>query len=72
MKSAREAARAENSLLKQKQGFANSDLLVVDYENRKEKIGEMRLRMNELMERHSLLVTTTRDFRMEAGAAGGD
>ena len=65
LKSARESVRSENALLKQKQGFANSDLLVVDYENRKEKMAEMRARMIELKERHALLVSTTRDFQVE-------
>jgi len=65
LKAARESVRAENALLKQKQGFANSDLLVVDYETRKEKMEEMMARMTELKERHALLVATTKDFQVE-------
>jgi len=55
LKREREVVRNENVALKQKQGFANSTLLVVDFETRKTKLQETRSQLAELMERHEIL-----------------
>ena len=57
LKREREQIRCENQSLKQKQGFANSDLLVVDYENRKQGLVGLHAQLAELKERHEILCT---------------
>jgi chromosome segregation ATPase len=59
LKREREIVRNENAVLKQKQGFANSTLLVVDFETRKTKLQEARSQLAELMERHEILLAVT-------------
>lgn len=51
----REALRAENAGLRQKQGFTNSDLLVVDFEQRKQELQSIRDEIGELKQRYQLL-----------------
>ncbi|KAJ1455892.1 hypothetical protein M885DRAFT_518760 [Pelagophyceae sp. CCMP2097] len=51
----RDALRLDTAALKQQQGFANSDLLVVDYERRKVDLGRATQHIAELRERHALL-----------------
>lgn len=58
MKREREIVRGGNVTLKQRQGFANSSLLVVDYETRKQKLAGARAQLAELQERHSILEDT--------------
>mmetsp|Transcript_17132 Transcript_17132/g.44529 ORF Transcript_17132/g.44529 Transcript_17132/m.44529 type:complete len:938 (+) Transcript_17132:131-2944(+) len=53
----KEALRAENAALKQKQGFTNSDLLVVDFESRKQELISMREKIADLKQRYSLLAS---------------
>ena len=47
-KQVREALRAENALLKQKQGFIGSDLLVGDFEGRKSTLVEVQAKLEGL------------------------
>mmetsp|Transcript_1726 Transcript_1726/g.3299 ORF Transcript_1726/g.3299 Transcript_1726/m.3299 type:complete len:583 (+) Transcript_1726:5108-6856(+) len=58
LKREREIVRGGNVALKQKQGFANSSLLVVDYETRKQKLVAAKAQLAELMERHAILEDT--------------
>ncbi|GMH59272.1 hypothetical protein TrRE_jg2561, partial [Triparma retinervis] len=58
LKRDRDSARAGNLALKQRQGFANSSLLVVDYETRKQKLVAAGAQLAELMERHAILEDT--------------
>ena len=51
----REDLRTENVALRQKQGFTNSDLLVVDFEQRKQELVVMRDKIGELRQRYQLL-----------------
>lgn len=51
MKHARDEARNENSILKQKQGFIGSDLLVSDFENRKGDIDVLRSKVESLKQK---------------------
>lgn len=64
LKRERELIRASNVILKQKQGFANSSLLVVDFDTRKQKLMAAKAQLAELMERHAILEDTIQ-------AAGG-
>merc|ERR1711988_1859692 len=48
----RDQLRADNSSLRQKQGFVNSDLLVQDFEQRKVDMTQMHTRLVELKDRH--------------------
>ena len=49
----RDAKRTDNAALRQQQGFANSGLLVQDFEQRKLEMGQLRSRLKELRERHA-------------------
>ena len=51
----RDRLRAENATLKQKQGFVGSDLLVSDYEKRKNEIQKSEAQLAELKDRHKKL-----------------
>jgi chromosome segregation ATPase len=51
----RDQLRAENKELRAKQGFATSDLLLVDYENRCNKVEQLKAATNELKERYGIL-----------------
>mmetsp|Transcript_10256 Transcript_10256/g.16979 ORF Transcript_10256/g.16979 Transcript_10256/m.16979 type:complete len:273 (+) Transcript_10256:560-1378(+) len=51
----RDALRAEAAALRDRQGFTNSDLLVVDFEQRKLDIKQLQDKIAELKERHGLL-----------------
>jgi len=55
-KKERDALRGENHAMKQRQGFTNSDLLVVDFEQRKLDLKQIQDKIAELKERHHLLV----------------
>ena len=61
----REALRTENVALKAKQGFANSDLLVMDYENRKQALVAIRDRINEVKDKYMNLATFVKDTGLE-------
>jgi hypothetical protein len=61
----REALRAENVALKAKQGFANSDLLVMDYENRKQEITAIRDRISEVKDKYMNLTSFVKDTGLE-------
>jgi len=50
-KHARDEARNENTILKQKQGFIGSDLLVSDFENRKGDLEVLRAKVEQLKTR---------------------
>eukprot|EP00937_MAST-01D_sp_MAST-1D-sp2_P005888 g5888.t1 len=52
LKRDRDGARTENATLRQKQGFANSGLLVKDFDQRKVEMNQLRSRLAELRERH--------------------
>jgi hypothetical protein len=58
LKRERESVRVSNAALKQRRGFANSNLLVVDYETRKQKLVAAKAQLAELMERHGILEDT--------------
>ena len=52
----RDSIRHDNKHLKAKQGFASSDLLLVDFEQRSSKVEEMRAKVAELKARYSMLM----------------
>ena len=54
-KQERDALRAEALSAKQRQGFANNDLLVVDFERRKGDVARTEQKISELKERYALL-----------------
>jgi hypothetical protein len=67
----REVVRKENAILRQKQGFANSTLLVVDYATRKTKLQETRSQLAELMERYDILMTMAQGAGGNSQTSGG-
>ena len=54
-KTERESLKADNAGLRQRQGFANNDLLVIDFEKRKSELQRVEQKIAELRERYSLL-----------------
>merc|ERR1711871_1570529 len=50
-----DAKRGDNAGLRAEQGFANSGLLVQDFEQRKVEMNQLRSRLTELRERHAEL-----------------
>ncbi len=52
----RDAIRAENAELRAKQGFASSDLLLVDYDKRRSKVEQLRASIAELKDRYNILM----------------
>ena len=56
----REAMRAKNETLRQKQGFVSSDLLVRDYTKRNETLKELRKKVKSLQEKYDALVEMAR------------
>ena len=66
-KKERDRLRSENSNLKQNQGFASSDLLVVDFEQRKNKLEAMRTNLAELKDQHRVLLTQAKTFEEVMG-----
>merc|ERR1719181_861443 len=70
----RELLRLENAGMRQKQGFANSDLLVLDFEQRKQQLQRMHETIADLRERYQLLtsqVETAQARARESAAALG-
>ena len=70
----REVLRAENATMKQGQGFTNSDLLVVDFEQRKQQLQRMHETIADLRERYELLnsqVETAQARARESAASLG-
>ena len=70
----REVLRAENAQMKQGQGFTNSDLLVVDFEQRKQQLQRMHETIADLRERYELLnsqVETAQARARESAASLG-
>eukprot|EP01035_Chromulina_nebulosa_P029004 gene29004-38374_t len=55
-KLSRDAIKLEN---KAKQGFATSDLLLMDYEKRTQRVETLRTTLNELKERYTILLQQT-------------
>lgn len=51
----RDAIRGETQELKAQQGFATSDLLLLDYEKRRRKVDELHASVNELKARYKIL-----------------
>jgi hypothetical protein len=60
----RDSLRGDNSNLKQKQGFVNSDLLVQDFEQRKVDMTQMHTRLIELKDRHESLTVQMQEIQM--------
>jgi len=54
-KTERESLKADNAGLRQRQGFANNDLLVIDFEKRKTELTRTEQKISELKERYGLL-----------------
>lgn len=52
----RDAIRMENGELKAKQGFASSDLLLADFERRRNRLDQLRANVAELKDRYGILV----------------
>ncbi|CAM9330673.1 unnamed protein product, partial [Discosporangium mesarthrocarpum] len=52
----RDALRSEVVSLKQSQGFANSDLLVMDFEHRKSEMKKLQNKLEDMCVKHDLLV----------------
>jgi len=67
----RDSIRSENKELKAKQGFASSDLLLVDYEKRSIKVDEMRAKVSELKDRYQLLMNLVNKATKNKGLIGG-
>jgi len=63
-KKERDRWRAANSNLKQNQGFASSDLLVADFEQRKLKLDFMKANLAELKDQHRILINETKSFEI--------
>ena len=61
----REALRSANVALKAKQGFANSDLLVMDYENRKQELNIIREKIHEVQDKYTNLAAFVKDTGLE-------
>lgn len=61
----REALRSANVALKAKQGFANSDLLVMDYENRKQELSIIREKIHEVQDKYTNLAAFVKDTGLE-------
>eukprot|EP01083_Nonionella_stella_P213824 770866_1 len=57
-KRVRDKVRRENSFLKEKQGFVGSDLLMVDFEDRKEKLRKLEDHFEYLKDHHRKLSRT--------------
>ena len=68
LKAERDSLRASNLKRKQAQGFANSDLLIMDYEKKKAELEVLHQRIDELKHRHAMLVAQ-RNHRRSARAA---
>lgn len=65
----RDTLRAEIKDLRTKQGFANSDLLLIDYESRVNKVEELKAATCELKERYTLLANQVTKANMIFGSA---
>jgi histone deacetylase 6 len=63
----RDTLRGENKEFKAKQGFASSDLLLVDYEKRKYQTTEMHASITELKNRYDLLA---KQMQYSTGSGG--
>ena len=68
MKKERDAVKGDNKELKRQQGFATSDLLLVDFEVRKTALESMRAEIRELQDRYRILA---RQAGVVTTAAGG-
>jgi hypothetical protein len=68
----REIFRENNIELKRQRGFATSDLLIIDYETRKQTIEMLQQSINELQERHFLLTKqiTTNKLKLTQSTQG--
>lgn len=68
----REVSRENNVELKRQRGFATSDLLIIDYETRKQTIEMLQHSINELQERHFLLTKqiTTNKLKLTQSSQG--
>lgn len=68
----REVFRENNVELKRQRGFATSDLLIIDYETRKNTIEMLQQNIKELQERHFLLTKqiTTNKLKLTQSSAG--
>ena len=55
-KQSREVLRTDNKELKRQQGFATSDLLLKDFENRKGTLINLRGKINEYQDRYQILL----------------
>ena len=55
MKKERDGVKEDNKELKRQQGFATSDLLLVDFEVRKTSLESMRAEIRELQDRYRIL-----------------
>lgn len=52
----RDSVRLDIKELKRQQGFATSDLLIVDYENRKSKLDQVKATIREFKDRYNILL----------------
>lgn len=52
----RDSVRGENAELKAKQGFASSDLLLIDYETRRSKVEQLKASISEYQDRYNILM----------------
>lgn len=52
----RDFIRTDNKELKRQQGFAASDLLIVDFETRKEGLNDIKSKINEYQDRYQILL----------------
>lgn len=68
-KQARDALRASNATLKQQQGFVSSDLLVHDFESRKETIEKLQHELDLLQARHAHLTQTISQHKLSASSS---
>jgi chromosome segregation ATPase len=67
----RDVIRNENKEYKAKQGFATSDLLLVDFEKRKHRSEELKAAIVELKNRYEILLKQTNNFGSMISAGPG-
>ena len=59
-KKERDGLRSDVGSLKQQQGFANSDLLLLDFETRKHNMKKMQQQLEDLKEKHHFFVSESK------------
>ena len=69
IKRERESLRNQNANLRQKQGFANSDLLIQDYESRNSLLTELENRRDQLHQKLEYLHDQSQKYQQKSNNA---